>query len=61
MNDTLTVGELISYLNKFDATMPVNISGVGVSARDSWNAPLDLEELTVDQFDGIVRINFSLY
>ena len=59
--DTLTVEQLIKQLQKFDKNKPVNISAVGVNSSDSWDAPLQLEEFTVDEFKGVVRINFSLY
>lgn len=58
---TITVKQLMEQLSKFDGEKPVNISAVGVNDTDSWDAPLQLEELTVDEFKGIVRINFSLY
>ena len=57
----MTVKKLIEQLKKFDENKEVQISAVGFSSRDSWDAPLNLEELTVDEFKGIVRINFSLY
>lgn len=57
--ETLTVKELISQLQKFDEDKPVNISGVGFNSTDSWDAPLELGDLTVDEFKGVVRINFS--
>ncbi len=57
----LTVKELIEQLKKFDENKEVQISAVGFSSKDSWDAPLTLEELTVDEFKEIVRINFSLY
>lgn len=58
---TITVAELINQLTKFDGNKPVNISAVGITAQDSWDAPLQFEELTVDEFKGVVRINFSLH
>ncbi len=58
---TITVKELIEQLCKYDGNKPVNISAVGMNSTDSWNAPLQFAELTVDEFNGIVRINFSLY
>ena len=58
---TLTVNELITQLSKYDGNKPVNISAVGFNASDSWDAPLELGGLTVDEFNDIVRINFSLY
>lgn len=57
----LTVKGLIEQLKKFDENKEVQIGAVGFSSKDSWDAPLDLEELTVDEFKGVVRINFSLY
>lgn len=57
----LTVKELIEQLKKFDENKKVIISAVGFTSKDSWDAPLDLEELTVDEYNGIIRINFSLY
>jgi hypothetical protein len=57
----LTVKELIEQLKKFDEDKEVQISAVGFSSKDSWDAPLILEELTVSEFKRIVRINFSLY
>ena len=57
----LTVKELIEQLEKFDENKEVQISAVGFSSKDSWDAPLTLEDLTVDEFKGIVRINFSIY
>ena len=59
--ENLTVKKLIEQLKKFDKDKEVQISAVGFSSKDSWDAPLILEELTVSEFKGIVRINFSLY
>lgn len=57
----LTVKELIEQLKKFDEDKEVQVSAVGFSVKDSWDAPLTLGDLTVDEFKGIVRINFPLY
>jgi hypothetical protein len=57
----LTIKKLIEQLKKFDENKEVQISAVGFSSKDSWDAPLILEELTVSEFKEIVRINFSLY
>ena len=54
----LTVKELIEQLKNFDGNKEVNISFVGLSSEDSWDVPLTLEELTIDEFKGVVRINF---
>lgn len=60
LNDTITVGQLIEHLQRFDRDKKVLISGVGLVANDSWYAPIyDLEDATVDEYKGIVRINFS--
>jgi len=59
--EALTVKELIEQLENFDKDKEVQVSAVGISGKDSWNTPLNLEELTVDEFKGVVRINFSLY
>ncbi len=56
---TITVKELISQLQKRDENKPVNISMVGITANDSWDAPLPFGDITVDEHKGIVRINFS--
>ncbi len=61
MEERLTVKELIEQLRKFDENKEVQVGAVGFTPEDSWDAPLTLEELTVDEFKGIVRINFSIY
>jgi len=48
--ENLTVKELIEQLKKFDENKEVQISAVGFSSKDSWDAPLILEELTVSEF-----------
>ena len=58
--ETLTVKELIEQLKKVDENLPVYISGVGVTAKDSWDAPLEFENDTVDVYDGKCRINISI-
>ena len=57
----LTVKESTEQLKKFDENKEVQISAVGFSSKDSWDVPLQFEDDTVDEFKGIVRINFSLY
>ena len=59
MEDTLTVKELIEQLNKVDENLSVYISGVGITVNDSWNAPLEFGNNTVDVYDGKCRISFS--
>ena len=59
MEETITVEELINQLKKFDLDKPVNISGVGFSSGDSWNAPLMFGKESVDEFKGVVRIHIS--
>jgi hypothetical protein len=61
MEKKVTVKDLIEQLSKFDENKEVQISAVGLSSSDSWSAPLQLEDDTVDEFNGIVRINFSLF
>lgn len=57
---TLTVKQLVEQLLKVDQDLPLNISAVGFNSKDSWDAPLELEEHTVDVYKGICRINFSV-
>jgi hypothetical protein len=59
--EKLTVKELIEQLKKFDENKEVQIGAVGFSVSDSWDAPLTLGEFTVDEFKGVVRVNFALY
>lgn len=59
--EILTVKELIEQLKLVDQDKEVYVGGVGVSSKDSWDAPLTLQEFTVDEWNGYVRINFSLY
>tara|TARA_R110000772_G_C13310268_1_gene440035 strand:+ start:313 stop:684 length:372 start_codon:yes stop_codon:yes gene_type:complete len=61
VTNTLTNKQLIEQLQRFDGDKPVNISAVGFNTTDSWDAPLQLEEDTVDEHNNIIRINFSLY
>jgi hypothetical protein len=50
----------MEHLARFDKDKPVLISGVGLCANDSWYAPIyDLGDVTVDEYKGIVRVNFS--
>lgn len=58
---SLTVKELIEQLKKFDENKEVYVGAVGFSSKDSWDSPLDLAELTVDEFNGVVRVNFGLF
>ena len=58
---SLTVKELIEQLQKFDCDKEVNISAVGFNSTDSWDAQLQFEDETVDEYNNIVRINFSVY
>lgn len=60
MEKTLKVKELIEQLKKVDENLPVYISGVGVTEKDSWDAPLEFENDTVDVYDGKCRILISL-
>jgi hypothetical protein len=59
MEDTLTAGELIAYLSKYDLDKKVIVSSVGFTVESSYDFPLYLEHTTVDEYKGIVRINFS--
>ena len=60
MEKTLIVRELIEQLKKVDQNLPVYISGVGINSTDSWDAPLEFENDTVDIHDGKCRINISI-
>lgn len=59
--EILNVGELIDQLRKMDPNKEVYVGAMGFTSKDSWDAPLTLQELTVDEWNGYVRINFSLY
>jgi hypothetical protein len=56
---TLTVKELIEQLSKVDQNLPVYISGVGLTVNDSWDAPLQFDNDTVDVYKGKCRIHMS--
>lgn len=55
----ITVKQLIDQLSNLDPDLPVYLSGVGVNEGDSWDAPLNLGEVTVDENDDKCRISFS--
>jgi hypothetical protein len=59
MEKTLTVKELIEQLSKVDQNLPVYISGVGLTVNDSWDAPLQFDNDTVDVYKGKCRIHMS--
>jgi hypothetical protein len=59
MENTLTVKELIDQLSKVDQSLPVYISGVGLTVNDSWDAPLQFDKDTVDVYEGSCRIHMS--
>ncbi len=57
---SLTVKELVEQLLKVDQSLPVSVSAVGFGKNDSWDAPLELGEHTLDIYEGVCRINFSV-
>ena len=59
MENTITVRDLIGQLLKQDIDKKVIVSSVGFNSSNSYDYPLDLEDLTVDEYKGVVRINFS--
>ena len=59
MENTITVRDLIGQLLKQDIDKKVIVSSVGFNSSDSYDYTLDLEDLTVDEYKGVVRINFS--
>ena len=59
MEETITVRELIVQLLKQDIDKKVIVSSVGFNSSNSYDYSLDLEDLTVDEYKGVVRINFS--
>ena len=59
MEETITVRELIVQLLRQDVDKKVIVSSVGFNSSDSYDYTLDLEDLTVDEYKGVVRINFS--
>ena len=59
MEKTLTVKELIEQLSKVDQNLPVYVSGVGLTVNDSWDAPLQFDNDTVDVYKGKCRIHMS--
>lgn len=59
MEETITVGELIKQLSKYSEDKEVIASSVGFNARDSYDFTLDFGDLTVDEYNGVIRINFS--
>ncbi len=58
MENTITVRELIEQLLKQDVDSKVVVSSVGFNSSDSYDYSLDLENLVVDNYNGVVRINF---
>lgn len=59
MEETITVGEIIDQLQKFDRNKPCYIYGVGITHKMDWKAPLFFGDETVDERDDEVHINFS--
>ena len=59
MENTITVRDLIGQLLKQDIDKKVIVSSVGFNSSNSYDYTLDLEDLTVDEYKGVVRINFS--
>jgi hypothetical protein len=59
MENTITVRDLIGQLLKQDIDKKVIVSSVGFNSSNSYDYSLDLEDLTVDEYKGVVRINFS--
>ena len=59
MEETITVRELIVQLLRQDVGKKVIVSSVGFNSSNSYDYSLDLEDLTVDEYKGVVRINFS--
>jgi hypothetical protein len=58
MEETITVGELITYLSEYGLDKKVVLSAVGFNSNASYDIPLDSGHFTVDEYKGIVRINF---
>jgi len=58
MEETITVKELITQLLEKDMNKKVIASSVGFNADYSYDYPLSLGNITVDEFEGVVRINF---
>ena len=58
MEETITVRELITQLLEKNMNKKVVVSSVGFNADCSYDYPLSLGNITVDEFDGVVRINF---
>ena len=59
MEETITVRELIVQLLRQDVDKKVIVSSVGFNSSNSYDYSLDLEDLTVDEYKGVIRINFS--
>lgn len=59
MEETITVRELIIQLLRQDVDKKVIVSSVGFNSSNSYDYSLDLEDLTVDEYKGVIRINFS--
>ena len=59
MEETITVRELIVQLLRQDVDKKVIVSSVCFNSSNSYDYTLDLEDLTVDEYKGVVRINFS--
>ena len=59
MENTITVRELIIQLLRQDVDKKVIVSSVGFNSSNSYDYSLDLEDLTVDEYKGVIRINFS--
>ena len=58
MEETITVKELITQLLEKDMNKKVIASSVGFNVDCSYDYPLSLGNITVDEFEGVVRINF---
>ena len=60
--ETISVKELIEQLQKIDENLPVVISVVGFSAKDSFDSfdyPLEFGKKTVDVYQEKCRINVT--
>jgi hypothetical protein len=57
--ETIIVSELIAYLSEYGLDKKVVLSAVGFNSNASYDIPLDLGQFTVDEYQGVVRINFS--
>lgn len=58
-NETITVKELISQLQKVNQDLPVFISMIGFTSKDSYDYPLEFKNESISEYNNMCRINIT--